>query len=125
MRQRCLNAKHPAYPKYGGRGIAICSEWDDFKAFHAWAMANGYEDALSIDRINNDGNYEPSNCRWATSETQVRNRSNSRKFTLNGVTKSAKEWADSLGITRGSLTERIDAGWPLEVALTTPKTPRH
>lgn len=79
MRSRCYSPANRMYRCYGGRGITICDEWkDDITAFHKWAMANGYRDDLTIDRINNDGNYEPSNCRWATYSQQNKNR---RKFT--------------------------------------------
>lgn len=75
MRQRCYNSKQKRYKDYGGRGITVCDEWrDDYQAFYAWAMANGYRDDLSIDRIDNDGNYEPSNCRWATGKEQAHNK---------------------------------------------------
>lgn len=75
MKQRCFNPNHKNYVDYGGRGIKVCEEWkNDFQAFYDWAMANGYEESLSIDRINNDGNYEPQNCRWVTMKEQCNNR---------------------------------------------------
>ena len=75
MKQRCLNENHPRYKDWGGRGITICDEWrDNPKAFYDWSMSHGYSDELSIDRINNDGNYEPSNCRWATNLEQANNK---------------------------------------------------
>jgi hypothetical protein len=75
MRQRCYNSKQKRYKDYGGRGITICDEWRmDYQAFYDWAMANGYKDDLSIDRIDVNGNYEPSNCRWATAKEQARNK---------------------------------------------------
>jgi hypothetical protein len=69
---RCTNPNVKAFPRYGGRGISVCDDWHSFPAFRDWAEANGYRDDLAIDRINNDGNYEPSNCRWATYKEQGR-----------------------------------------------------
>lgn len=74
MKQRCYYAKHEAYKRYGGRGISVCDEWKSIKAFRDWAVKNGYRDDLTLDRINNDGNYEPSNCRWVTPRAQAANR---------------------------------------------------
>ena len=80
MRTRCYNSKDKAYKRYGARGITICAEWlSSFEIFQDWALKNGYKNSLSIDRINNDGNYEPSNCRWATAKEQANNRSTNKK----------------------------------------------
>ncbi len=74
MKDRTGNSNASRYAYYGGRGITLCREWFDFETFQRWSLANGYQDDLSIDRINNYGNYEPANCRWATQQMQVRNR---------------------------------------------------
>jgi len=76
MKQRCFNPNNKAYHRYGGRGITICKEWlADYAVFEAWSLSNKYSDDLSIDRINNDGIYEPQNCRWATHQQQADNTS--------------------------------------------------
>ena len=74
MIQRCENPNNSAYANYGSRGISVCKEWHDYEIFKEWSLSNGYENGLSIDRIDNDGNYEPANCRWATSSVQLSNR---------------------------------------------------
>lgn len=75
IRQRCYNGELPYYPNWGGRGISVCKEWrDDFLSFRRWALASGYKKGLTIDRMNNDGDYEPSNCRWATQQQQQEQR---------------------------------------------------
>lgn len=74
MRSRCNNPNEPAYPNYGGRGISVCEEWNDYVSFKSWAMENGYDESLTLERIDVNGNYEPSNCCWATRSTQSSNR---------------------------------------------------
>ena len=112
MKARCTNQNAPNYKLYGGRGITICDEWiDDPKAFCEWAVANGYKDNLTIDRIDTNGNYEPSNCRWVTNIQQQRNKRNNVTLTYNGETKCITEWAEMYGITRSKIYQRIRSGW--------------
>ena len=121
MRQRCLDPNYTNAHRWGGRGITVCDEWSDFEVFRSWAVANGYADGLSIDRIDNDGNYEPSNCRWATPKEQARNTRSTRYLTHNGVTLPAADWADRIGMTSKAVTYRIDRlGWSVARAVTTP-----
>lgn len=79
MKKRCENPNNQAYSRYGGRGITVCKEWHDFNNFYNWAISNGYLDSLTIDRINNDKGYEPTNCRWATYKEQNNNKRNNRR----------------------------------------------
>ena len=121
MLDRCYHSYSIMYKNYGGRGISICDEWlKDFINFYHWAIDNGYEDDLTIDRINNDGNYEPSNCRWATYKEQARNKRNNHTLTFNGETKTISEWAETIGIPASTLGNRIYKGMPIERALTMP-----
>jgi hypothetical protein len=121
--QRCYNSNNKAYDNYGGRGIIICQEWKIFINFYEWAMSNGHADNLSIDRIDVNGNYEPTNCRWATDIMQANNRRNNRNIILNGVERTMSEWAKITGIKVGTIKKRIDElGWPIEAALTIQKS---
>ena len=123
MKNRCFNKNTSRYKDYGGRGITVCDEWrNDFKAFYDWSMSNGYSDDLTIDRINNDGDYEPNNCRWVTMKVQNRNSRNCHTLTYNGETHTVTEWAEKLGVSRHLISNRINAyGWSVEDALTKPK----
>jgi|AGTN01.1.fsa_nt_gi hypothetical protein len=119
MRQRCSNPNHIGYKDYGGRGITVCDEWKSFKAFHTWAMSNGYTDGMSIDRKDNDASYCPSNCQWIPREEQGIHTHRIHFLTLNGATKSITEWSRLTGIGRATITKRINIlGWPIERALT-------
>lgn len=120
MRIRCRCVTNPTYKFYGARGISICAEWNDFAVFRDWALSNGYNDALSIDRIDNDGNYCPENCRWVTMSVQVHNTRNCRRYTHNGVTMTHNDWARNIGISPSTLTQRIQRNG-LEWALSTAK----
>ena len=111
MKNRCNNNRTKCYSYYGGRGIKVCDEWaSDFRAFHDWAMANGYTDDLSIDRIDANGNYEPSNCRWATTREQANNKRSTLALTVNGETRTLKEWSEITGINYDTMVSRVKAG---------------
>lgn len=117
--ERCNYKNHFAYHRYGGRGISVCKEWiDDFLTFKEWAVNNGYQGFGEVDRINNDGNYEPNNCRIVTRKQNCRNKSNNHNATMNGETKCLSEWAEQYNTTPDLLYHRINnMGWSLEKAL--------
>lgn len=95
MKKRCYNEHDARYDRYGGRGIVVCDEWKtNFMAFHDWALSSGYQDDLTIDRIDNDGNYCPENCRWATAKEQSNNRSTNIKIKIGNATKTLMEWCE-------------------------------
>lgn len=98
MKKRCQNPKATNYSDYGGRGICVCPEWEQFVPFRNWAKQNGYDDTKSIDRIDNDGDYCPENCRWATPKEQCNNRRSSVFWTYDNETHTIAEWADILGV---------------------------
>jgi len=114
MHRRCRDPKNKNYASYGERGIRVCDDWSSFDAFYRdMGPANG----LTLDRIDNDGNYEPGNCAWATLEAQARNRRNNRLLTHGGETKCLTEWAEIAGIDRNVFKQRIRRGWPMARAL--------
>ena len=123
MIARCYNNKNASYKIYGGRGIIVCNEWQEFEKFYNWTLNNSYADNLSIDRIDNNGNYEPTNCRWITLKAQSRNRRKSAFIEYNGQIKCASEWAELYSLDRNLVLKRIRRGWGIHEALTTPKTP--
>lgn len=121
MKTRCNNPNHHEWSNYGGRGIAICDEWqNDFISFYNWAMYNGYADNLTLDRKDNNKGYSPENCRWSTNKEQQNNRRSNHTITYNGKTQTIKQWADELGIPRITLQNRITRlHWDIEKAMTT------
>ena len=122
MRNRCNLPTSTEYKRYGARGITVCDEWrDSFQAFYDWAMANGYRDDLTIDRIDVNGPYSPKNCRWATAHEQGRNTRRNRLLSYNGETHCITDWANITGIAPTLIGQRIDRlGWSVEKALTEP-----
>ena len=122
IKKRCYRKTFWAYDRYGGRGITLCKEWHDYLAFRDWCVNNGYQDNLTIDRIDNDGNYEPNNCHWVDRKTQANNRNNTKLITYNGNTKTIAQWAETLGINYRTLYNRIfNYNIPVEEALTPKK----
>lgn len=121
MRARCGYAKHPAYAHYGGRGISVCERWKEFVNFLA---DMGEKPAgMSIDRIDVDGNYEPSNCRWATSKQQARNQRRCLYIELNGERLTAMEWSERTGLSHRTISYRYHKGYPPERILSTQRYP--
>lgn len=122
MKQRCYGESYKDYPNWGGRGIRVCDEWkDDYKQFREWALSNGYELGLSLDRIDVDGNYEPGNCRWVDWHTQAINRTCSMNYEINGTVKNLADIAKEYGIKYGTLYQRLHVyKWPIEKAISVP-----
>ena len=120
MKTRCENSNDYHYKFYGERGIRVCAEWQEFEPFYDWAIANGYTDDLTLDRIENNGNYEPSNCRWVTQKEQSNNTRKNRVITHNGISHTLYEWANSVNMQPGTFAYRINSGWSMERALKTP-----
>ena len=119
MRERCRSPNHAMFANYGGRGIAVCERWDDFAAFLA-DMGRKPSPQHSIDRIDNDGNYEPGNCRWASAEEQSRNRRNVYAITIGGKTATLTEWCSVYGTNPAAALRRISRGATPEAAVSTP-----
>ena len=121
MIERCNNPHTEHYKDYGGRGIAVCEEWrNNFVSFRKWALSNGYDTKLTLDRINNNGNYEPQNCRWVTHKVQCNNKRNNHLITYKGVTQTMTQWAESIGMNVGTFKYRLRLGWSVKDAIETP-----
>lgn len=122
MIERTSNPKNCHYNLYGGRGITVCDEWkNNPKSFFEWAIANGYKRGLSIDRIDNNGNYCPENCRWVTQKEQTRNTRRNNVLSYNGKTMCVSDWAKQLGFSHPvAINNRLKRGWSIEKALSVP-----
>lgn len=120
LKQKCYNSNNKDYPNYGGRGITICDEWlNDFMSFYDWAINNNYRDDLTIDRIDVNGNYDPSNCRWVDTKTQNRNKRTNLQYTINGETHCLGEWCEILNLDYMKVYQRIKRlHWTFEKAIT-------
>lgn len=117
MKDRCTRKSCKAYKNYGGRGITICDEWlgeDGFQHFYDWSMSHGYRDDLTIDRIDNNGNYCPENCRWATYKEQGNNTRKNHFITYDGLTMTIAQWERHLNLNKGTISNRLRRGWTEE-----------
>lgn len=124
-RTRCEDSKCEFYHNYGGRGISVCDEWkgnDGLNNFYEWAMAHGYKQGLTLDRIDNSKGYSPDNCRFVTMKGQSNNKRNNICFTFDGVTKTLTEWCEYYGVPFSRVRVRYNVmGWDIEDALFTPR----
>lgn len=121
MRERCYSKKSVHYQNYGARGIKMCDEWkNNYLLFKEWALNNGFDTTLSIDRIDVNGDYCPENCRWATNEQQQNNKRNNKYLTYNNETHTQSEWSKITGLSRYAISGRLKSGWSIEDTLSTP-----
>lgn len=120
IKQRCTNPNHSRYKDYGGRGITICDEWLFYEPFYAWAMENGYEEGLEIDRINNNIGYSPDNCRFVNRISNSRNKRNNVFLELNGRRFTISEWSEISGIDQKIIQKRLKRGWDAGAAIFAP-----
>lgn len=120
MNQRCANPEHQAYASYGGRGIKVCKRWRNSFPNFLEDMGPRPGKGYSLDRVDNDGDYEPANCRWTTQLDQMNNRRMNRRITFRGETMTVSQWAAKTGISKNTLSRRIDSGWAIERAMTEP-----
>lgn len=121
MKMRCSNPKAISYKYYGAKGIKVCEEWQSFVPFLQWAIDSGYDDNLTIDRIDSNGDYSPANCRWSTNKEQQNNTSYNRTLEYQGEKHSVMEWSKILGIPHTTLYNRLRRGWEIDKIITTKK----
>ena len=120
MKDRCTNPNNQYYHRYGGRGIHYWYTWQSFEVFAVWAFSNGYEEHLTLDRIDNDGDYTPFNCRWVTTRVQNRNKRNNVMVTIGEDTLCLTDMCKKYNIKRSTVTSRLNYGWDIVTAITTP-----
>lgn len=124
IKQRCYNPNRKEYKNYGARGIIMCKDWkNNYTKFYNWAISNGYNNRLTIERINNNGNYEPNNCKWITLSDQTQNKRNNIILSAFGTTKTCKSWSKDKRcvVEYTTIIKRLNRGWPTEEAIVTPK----
>ena len=118
MRARCSCKTNASYSYYGGRGITVCDKWQDFDVFRKWAIGHSYSPKLTIDRINNNGNYEPENCRWVTRKIQALNSRQAKFIKCGGQARTVTDWSQLLGVHSSTMSWRL-ANWSIDRALST------
>ena len=119
--RRCHDPRRKDYPKYGGRGITVCDEWrSSFETFKRWALAHGYKEGMTLDRINNKHGYSPLNCRWLSSRNQSYNRKTNHYLTVDGETKTLEQWSKETGLAPDCILHRKQRGWTDKEAVRTP-----
>ena len=121
MRRRCTDPSNKRWEQYGGKGITICPEWNDYSQFREWAINNGYAENLTIDRIDINGNYCPENCRWADAKTQANNCSRNHIIEFNKKKMTMSEFADYLGLSYSALQHRIERNWDIKRIVSQPQ----
>lgn len=119
MKGRCFNSNDNSYKNYGARGVIVCEEWLEFESFYKWAVGAGYKRGLTVERKDNNGNYEPSNCELLPFEEQSKNRRSNHYITYNCQTKTMAQWSRDLNINYSTLKDRIRSGWSIEKSFTT------
>lgn len=120
MMKRCYDPSDKSWKYYGAQGIAVAEEWHRYAAFKAWALSHGYQDNLTLDRVDYAGNYGPDNCRWITIQEQQRNKRSNKWVTYKGETKPLVVWTDELGLNYYLIRSRLRYGWTVERAFETP-----
>jgi len=120
MKQRCLNPNNHKYKNYGARGIKVCDEWMDYYTFKKWALENGFEEHLTIDRVDTNGDYEPGNCRWVDYGIQANNRRNNVTIAFEGKDYTLAELSDKTGVKSETISLRLNKGWTPEEAVHRP-----
>lgn len=121
MKERCYNQNCKEYKYYGKNGISICEDWKDYESFKIWSLDNGYNDLLTIDRIDVNGNYEPSNCRWVTMKEQCNNKSTNKYIEYQGKTQTLAQWCEELDLNYDRVLARLNrCNWTVEQAFELP-----